>query len=150
MADASDQDARPSPGPSVGHRPAGGVEGETTGQLIASAAEQMGQLVRQELALARAELAENAKRAGTGAGLFGGAGVVALYGLAVLIAAAVIALDLVVPLWLAAVIVGVLLLVIGGVMALMGKKQVTQATPPGERTIENVKADVDAVKGGHQ
>lgn len=126
------------------------AESDTTGQLIATATDQLGQLVRQEMALARAELTQNAKRAGTGAGLFGGAGLVALYGLAVLVAAAVIGLGLALPLWLAALIVGLALLGVAGVMALVGKKQVTTATPPAEHTMDNIKADVQAVKGGQQ
>lgn len=125
-----------------------GPHHETTGQLIADATEQVGQLVRQEMALARAELTRSAKKAGTGAGLFGGAGLVALYGVAVLIATAVIALDLVMPLWLAALAIGIVLIAFAGVLALIGKKQVTQATPPVERTVHNVKADIDTVKGG--
>lgn len=123
---------------------------DSTGQLIATATDQLGQLVRQEMALARAELTENAKRAGTGAGLFGGAGLVAMYGLAVLVATAVIGLGLVLPLWLAALIVAVVLFAIAGIMALVGKKQVTTATPPVEHTMDNIKADVEAVKGGQQ
>lgn len=124
-----------------------GAQHETTGQLIADATEQIGQLVRQEMALARAELTQSAKKAGTGAGIFGGAGLVALYGVAVLIATAVIALDLVMPLWLAALVVGVVLLAVAGVLALVGKRQVKQATPPVERTVHNVKTDIDTVKG---
>lgn len=125
-----------------------GPQNESTAQLIATATEQLGQLVRQELELARAELTQSAKRAGTGAGLFGGAGLVALYGVGVLIATAIIALGLVLPLWLAALLVGLVLLAVAGVMALVGKKQVTQVTPPAERTVENVKADIDTVTGG--
>lgn len=131
------------------HR-ATGSQDESTGQLIATATDQLGQLMRQEMALARAELTQNAKRAGTGVGLFGGAGLVALYGLAVLVATAVIGLGLVLPLWLAALIVALILFAIAGVMALVGKKQVTTATPPVEHTMDNIKADVEAVKGGQQ
>lgn len=127
---------------------AAGPENETTAQLIADATDQLGRLVRQELQLARAELKQSAKQAGTGAGLFGGAGVVALYGLGVLVATAVIALGLVLPLWLAALLVAVVLFAVAGVMALVGKKQVTKAAPPAEHTVENIKADVDTVTGG--
>lgn len=128
--------------------PTPGQESASTAQLITTATDQLGQLVRQELALAREELRQNAKRAGTGAGLFGGAGLVALYGMAAMVAAAIIALGLVVPLWLSAVLVGVLLFAVAGVMALVGKKQVTQAAPPAEHTVDNIKADIETVKGG--
>lgn len=122
---------------------------ESTGQLVADATEQIGQLVRQEMALARAELTQSAKKAGTGAGLFGGAGLVALYGVAALVATAIISLDLVMPLWLAALVVGVVLLAVAGLLALVGKKQVSEAAPPAERTVHNVKADIDTVRGGN-
>ncbi len=125
-----------------------GPEHESTGQLIATASEQLGQLVRQELALARAELRDNAKRMGSGAGLFGGAGLVALYGLGALVATVVLALGLVMPLWLAALVVAVALFAIAGVMALVGRKQVTEATPPAEHTVDSVKADIHAVREG--
>lgn len=128
--------------------PTPGHESASTAQLIATATDQLGQLVRQEMALARAELTQNAKRAGTGAGLFGGAGLVALYGLAALVAAAIIALGLLVPLWLSAVLVALVLFAVAGVMALVGKKQVTHAAPPAEHTVDNIKADIETVKGG--
>lgn len=125
-----------------------GPERESTGQLIATATDQLSQLMRQELALARAELTANAKAAGTGVGALGGAGLVALYGLGVLVATAVIALGLVLPLWLSALVVAVVLFAIAGVMAFFGKKKASEATPPAERTIDNVKADIEAVKEG--
>jgi hypothetical protein len=61
----------------------------------------------------------------------------------------VLALALVLPAWLSALIVAVVLFAIAGVVALMGKKQVAQATPvKPERTVENVQRDVETVKGG--
>jgi uncharacterized membrane protein len=99
--------------------------------------------------LAQAELQEKGKRAGIGAGMFGASGLVAFFGAATLIAAAILALATAVDAWLAAVIVGVVLLAVAGVAALMGKKQVEQATPPApEQTIESVKRDVQTVKEG--
>src|ERR687890_728173 len=71
-------------------------------------------LVRQELDLAKAELSEKGKRAGAGAGLLGGSGVVAWFGAAVLVAAAVLGLAEVMPAWGAALIVAAVLLAIAG------------------------------------
>ncbi|MEV6633395.1 phage holin family protein [Actinoplanes sp. NPDC051470] len=120
---------------------------QSTSELVQRASEQITLLVRDELALAKAELAEKGKHAGIGIGLFGGGGVLALYGVGALIATGIIALSLVLPLWLAALIVTVVLFAVAGVLALLGKKQVTQAVPPGpEAAIESVKADVDEVK----
>lgn len=123
----------------------------STGQLMGQLSEQASRLVRSELQLAKVELANSAKHAGLGVGLFSVAGVLAWFGLGVLIATAIIALDLVLPLWAAALIVTLLLFVAAGIAALVGKKQVQQVAPTPERTVENVKLDVQEVKenGSH-
>ena len=118
----------------------------STGQLMSQLSEQTSRLVRSELQLAKVELKNSAKHAGLGAGLFSVAGVLAWFGLGALIATAIIALGLVVSLWAAALIVTVVLFVAAGTAALVGKKQVQQVTPTPERTVENVKLDVQEVK----
>jgi uncharacterized membrane protein YqjE len=123
---------------------------EPIGAVVHRLSEQIPELVRSEIRLAQVELTEKGKHAGTGIGMFGGAGLLTLYGLAGLFATAIIALDLVLPLWLSALIVTVVLFVAAGIVALLGKKQVDQATPPApERAIAGVKEDVEAVKGHH-
>jgi Flp pilus assembly protein TadB len=120
----------------------------STSELVKTASEQISRLVRDELRLAQAELAQKGKHAGIGAGLFGAGGLIALYGVAAILTAVVLLLAYVMPAWVAAVIVGVLLLGVAGVLALVGKKQVQQAAPPvPEDTVDNVKADVAAVTG---
>lgn len=126
---------------------------QSTAELVKTASEQISRLVRDELKLAQAELAQKGKHAGIGAGLFGAGGLIALYGVAALITAVVLLLAYVMPAWLAAVIVGVVLLGVAVLLALVGKKQVSQATPAmPEDTVRNVKADVatvtEAVKEG--
>jgi Flp pilus assembly protein TadB len=126
---------------------------QSTSELVKTASEQISRLVRDELKLAQAELAQKGKHAGIGAGLFGAGGLVALYGVAALITAVVLLLAYVMPAWLAAVIVGVVLLGVAALLALVGKKQVSQATPAvPEDAVRNVKADVatvtEAVKEG--
>ncbi len=119
------------------------------GELVNRLTRQSSELIRGELQLAKTEMTAKAKYAGVGAGLFGGAAVVALYGLGALITTAILALALLVPSWLAALIVAVVLFLIAAVVALVGKRQVSQATPAvPEKTIESVKRDVDAVKKG--
>ncbi len=126
-------------------------EDASTAQLVTQLTEKSTQLIRAELRLAQAEMTAKAKHAGIGAGLFGGAGLVALYGVGALIATVILALSLVMDPWLAALIVTVVLFAVAGVAALLGKKQVTEATPPKpEQTIANVQQDVQAVKGGTQ
>lgn len=116
-------------------------------ELVQRLSEQTGQLVRQELKLAQVEMQEKGKRAGAGAGLFGGAGLVALYGVGFLLAAAALLLATTLEPWIAVAIVGAALLLIAGVLALTGKKQVEQATPLApEQAIETTKRDVDEIK----
>ncbi|MFI9640668.1 phage holin family protein [Micromonospora sp. NPDC051925] len=118
----------------------------STAELVQRATEQVSRLVRDELALARAELTQKGKHAGIGIGLFGGGGALALYGLGALVAAAILLLALVVPAWAAALIVAVVLFLIAGVLALVGKKQVSHAVPPvPAATVRSVRADVDTV-----
>jgi len=117
------------------------------GELIQELSQQTATLVRQELKLAQLEMKEKGKRAGLGAGLFGGAGLVALYGLGTLIAAIVLVLATFIEPWIAALIVAVVLFAAAGVLGLVGKKQVDQATPAApEQAIASTKADVDEVK----
>jgi uncharacterized membrane protein YqjE len=127
--------------------PARPVTDQSTSELVQRATEQITTLVRDEIALAKAELTEKGKHAGIGVGLFGGGGVLALYGLGALIATLIIVLDLMMPLWLAALIMTVVLFAVAGVLALLGKKQVTQAVPPEpQAAIRSVKADVNEVR----
>jgi uncharacterized membrane protein YqjE len=105
------------------------------------------QLVRAELTLAKAELAEKGKQAGVGAGLFGGTGLFAFFSLAALVAAAILGLAEVLPGWAAALIVAGALLVLAGLLALVGRSQVRRAIPPmPEQAVMNARLDVEAVK----
>ena len=106
--------------------------------------------MRSELRLAQAELTEKGKRAGLGIGMFSAAGLLAFLGISTLVATAILALALVLPAWAAGLIVAVLLFAGAGIVALVGKKEVEQATPPApERAIAGVREDVATVKGGH-
>lgn len=116
-------------------------------ELVHQLSEQTSTLIRQELRLATAELKEKGRHAGFGAGMFGGAGLVALYGVGALVAAAIIGLGTLVEPWLAAVIAGVALLTFAGIAAVLGKRQVEQATPPTpEQAVESVQRDIKTVK----
>jgi membrane protein len=127
------------------NRPTG--DDRSVGELVQQLSSQTSTLIRQEMRLAQAELQEKGKRAGLGAGMFGGAGLVALYGVGALIAAAIMVLGTALDPWLAAVIVGVVLLAVGGLLTLIGKRQVRQATPAKpEQALESVQRDIDEVK----
>lgn len=120
-----------------------------THKLVNDLSEQVSRLVKDELRLAKLELTAKGKRAGLGAGLAGMAGVIAFLGGATLVAALVLLLALVMPAWLAAAIVAVLLFVAAALLGLVGKKKVQQASPPmPAETMASVRADFDAVKEG--
>src|SRR3712207_5430040 len=122
-------------------------ENASTGQLIGQLTEQISRLVRDEARLAQAEATHKAKKLGVGAGLFGGAGLVAFFGVAALVAAAILALALVMPGWLAALIVGIVLLAVAGVLALIGKKDVQKGSPPvPTEAIAGIRTDIATVK----
>ncbi|MFJ9036973.1 phage holin family protein [Streptomyces sp. NPDC102406] len=124
----------------------GGAE-EPVGELVQRASQQLTELVRGEMRLAQAEMKEKGKRYGKGGGLFGGAGLVGFLALQALVATAIAALAVPLPVWAAALIVTAVLAVIAAVLALTGKKEVSQAAPPTpEQTIDSVKADVAEIK----
>ena len=109
--------------------------------------QQTATLLRQEMRLAQVELQEKGKRAGIGAGMFGGAGLVALYGVGAVVAAVIMLVATAIEPWISALIVGVVLLATAGILALLGRKQVEQATPPKpERAMESMQHDVEHVK----
>ena len=119
----------------------------STADLVNQATAQVSTLVRDELALAKLELTEKGKRAGIGGGLFGGAAVLGLYGLGLLLALAVVLLDLVWPLWLALLVVLVVVLVAAGIAALMGRQKLKAAGPPvPSDAVASTQADVQTVK----
>ncbi|MGH3329668.1 MAG: phage holin family protein [Nocardioidaceae bacterium] len=134
--------------PTAGQTPSNSRAAEpTVAELVSQLSEQSSKLLRSELELAKAEMQEKAKRAGAGAGLFGAAGITALFGVGTLITTVILALALVLPAWLAALIVTVVLFVVAGVVGLVGRKQVSQATPAApQQTIDSVKRDIETVK----
>lgn len=119
------------------------VSEESLGTLVKQLSEQSSELAHKEVELAKAEMAMKAKKLGTGAGAFGGAGLFGLLALGAITAAAILALATAVDSWLAAVIVAAVYGAIAGILALAGKKRVEEAGPPvPERAIESAKTDV--------
>lgn len=129
-----------------GTRPATGQD-LPAGELVKQLTEQLSRLVRDELKLAQLEMTSKGKKAGLGIGMLSSGGLIALYGVACLLACGIIALAGVVSAWLAALIVGVVLMAAAGVAALAGKGQLQKATPPvPQEAAESVKADVEEIK----
>jgi len=120
---------------------------QSTSELIKHLAAQTSTLVRQELDLAKAEMTERGKQAGKGAGTLAAAAVVGLLAAGALTACLIAVLDLAMATWLAALIVMVVYAAIAGVLAVTGRKQLREATPPvPEQTIDSVKEDVQWAK----
>jgi uncharacterized membrane protein YqjE len=120
---------------------------EPVSELLNRLSKQTQTLVRQELELAKVELSEKGKRAGLGAGMFGGAGLLGLFALGALTACFILALATAVAGWLAALIVAVVYAGIAGALALEGRTKVKEATPPiPEQTKESVRRDVEWAK----
>jgi uncharacterized membrane protein YqjE len=116
-------------------------------ELIKQFSEQTSHLIRDEMKLAQAEMSQKAKHAGTGIGLFGGAGLLAFFGVGALVTAAIAALSLTdLEVWAAALIVAAVLFVLAGIVAMVGRSETKQASPTPERTVENVKRDVEELK----
>ena len=132
--------------PTVGvEQPPG--EDRTTGELVKQLSEQVTVLTRDELKLAQVEMTNKGKQAGVGAGLLGGSGLVALYGVGCLIACAISAISGVVAAWLAALIVGAAMLAIAAAAALIAKGRLQKATPPvPDQAVDSVKTDVEEIK----
>jgi len=112
-------------------------------ELLKQLSEQTATLVRQELDLAKAELTVKGKRAGVGAGMFGGAGLFGLYALGALTACVILLLSTAMTAWVAALIVTAVYGAVAGVLALVAKNKVQAGTPPvPEQTVDSVKEDV--------
>jgi uncharacterized membrane protein YqjE len=112
-------------------------------ELLKQLSDQTATLVRQELELAKVELAAKGKQAGIGAGMFGAAGMLGLYAVGALTAAVILALSLAMTGWLAALIVAVVYGSVAGGLALTGKGRVARGVPPTPvQTVQTVKEDV--------
>lgn len=125
------------------------ADSRSVSQLVEEGTSQLSRLVRDEMQLARLEMQDKTKGVAKGAGMAGAAGALVFYGGAALVAAAILALALVLPGWAAALIVAAALFVTAAVLALLGKKSVSSASPPvPQEAIKGVREDVDAVQGG--
>jgi uncharacterized membrane protein YqjE len=119
----------------------------SAGELVKQLSQQVSTLLRDELKLAQLEMSRKGKQAGAGVSLFGAAGLIAFFGLASLIACAIIAISGVISAWLAALIVGLALFAVAGLAALVGKGRLSRATPPvPKETAESLKNDVEVIK----
>jgi uncharacterized membrane protein YqjE len=124
-----------------------GLRERPTGELLKELSDHTTTLVKQEIELAKAELEQKGKKAGIGAGMFGGAGLFGVFSLAALTTCIIAVLESPLSLWLAALIVAVVYAAVAGVLALQGRNKVQEAVPPvPEQATESVKEDVQWAK----
>ena len=125
----------------------GDLKDRPVGELLKELSDHTTTLVKQEIALAKAELAQKGKRAGAGAGMFGGAGLFGVFAFAALTTVLIVVLDSAMTLWLAALIVAVVYAAVAAVLAQNGKKQMEKVGPPvPEQAVDSVKEDVQWAK----
>jgi hypothetical protein len=130
-----------------GHAQGADPADQSIGELVKDLAAETSTLVRQELDLAKAEMTERGKVMGKGAGMLGAAAGVGLLAAGALTACLIAALDLAMATWLAALIVTVAYGAAAGALAMTGRKQIREASPPvPEQTIDSVKEDVQWAK----
>ncbi len=123
------------------------VRDKSTAELLGDLSTQLTALIRQEVDLAKAELSQKTKRLGVGAGFLGTAGLLTVFAFGALVAAAIAALQSILPLWAAALIVGVAILAVAAILALMGKSEARKGAPPvPEQALQSTKEDAAWLK----
>ena len=124
-----------------------GLADRPLGELMHRLSDQVSTLLRQEVALAKAELGQKGREAGRAAGFFAAAAVIGLLALGALTALFIMALDGAIPNWAAALIVTVVYAVVAGVLAMIGKRRLDEmGSPAPEQAIESTKEDVQWAK----
>jgi uncharacterized membrane protein YqjE len=109
--------------------------------LLSDLASETVLLIRQEMALLKAELQEKFGRMGQGATALGAGALMAFSGWLVLLAAAVLGLATVLPAWLAALIVAIIVLAIAGVLVFIGKSRFDAESLVPRRTLRSLRED---------
>lgn len=127
--------------------PTEGTPERTIGQLVADATHDVSTIVRNEIALAKAEITADAKRAGAGAGMFAGAAFVGLLGLVFLFHTVALVLHIWLPISASYGITTGLLFLVAAVLALVGRAQLKKLKGKPERTIKNAEETIEAIKG---
>ncbi|MEO8216689.1 MAG: phage holin family protein [Acidobacteriota bacterium] len=122
------------------------AEDKTLGTLIRDLTEDLSTLVRNEIALARYELRKTAANVGLVGALFGAAAFLALVAVVFLITTIVLALAIVIPTWLATLIMGVVLIAIAVGLVLYGRSRLEKIEFAPTSTVESVKSNVEAIK----
>jgi hypothetical protein len=116
------------------------------GDLLQVVVRDMGDMVRAEIRLARAELEQSARNAGKAGGMLGGAAMAGLLAAACLVTTGIAAMALVMSLWLASLLMTVFLAVVGGALYAGGRAKLREVKPTPEKTVETVKENIEWAK----
>lgn len=117
-------------------------DGRSLGDLFAELSRQMSALVRQEVNLAKAEMTQKAREVGKEAGFMAAGGAVAYAGFLVILAGLVLLLGVWLPMWVSALIVGVIIAGIGGFLVVRGKERLTKVSVMPQETADTLKENV--------
>lgn len=123
-----------------------GEETRSFAELVSGVVENLQNIVRFEVQLAKTELQEEAKTAGKGVAMLAAGALIGFFAIGLFLLTAVWALATQIDRWLAALIVGVVVAVVAGILAMVGKKRLDEFSPKPEQTIESVKEDIEWVK----
>lgn len=123
-----------------------GKEQQSLGELFGELSQETSQLVRQEIALARAEVTNTARQAGKDVGMIAAGGVIAYAGFLVLLGGIAIALGALIPLWLATLIVGAIVIAVGGALIAKGRSDLQQLDLTPVRTMDTLREDKEWAK----
>lgn len=126
--------------------PPSGEGTRSVGDIVGDIARDLSGLIKQELELAKTEMKQEARKAGKGAGMLGGAGVAGLLTAIALTFTLIWLLDNWMPIELAGLILTIVWGIIAAVLGLRGKKELQEATPPLEMTQRTLKEDVQWAK----
>lgn len=116
------------------------------GDLFSELSQKMTTLVRQEIQLAKVEMSQKASRAGKNVGFLVIGGVVVYTGLLALVAAGIILLGQVIPYWLSAAIIGLVIAAVGAVLVIKGANTLRQEEPTPRETVETLQEDKEWLK----
>lgn len=144
MSTATSPKPTPPPSADTAHRSAG--ETRSVGEIVADVATDMTTLIRKEMDLAKTEMKQEFTKAGKGAGMLGGAGATGYLAVFFISLALVYLLDNVMPVELAALIVGLIWAAVAGLLAMSGKKELEHANPDLPKTKSQVKEDIQWTK----
>lgn len=123
-----------------------GADTESTRNILEDVLRDFSNILHAELRLARAEIKEEAKSFGMAGGMIAGGAICGLFAAAALTTCMIVALSIVLPLWLSALIISILFALVAGALFIQGRTRMRQASPPLAQTKHQVRSDYQWLK----